>query len=370
MRTGCLALILFALPLCAQSTRQSIEARDHNSNGIRIDIPKIYDDSLLQQMLAAAQARLTSLQLIDQTGIAARLGSVTGASQQITGVAVSAQGLPLPQIATTANGATNSTATTLSSTGTSSVTTAGAPVQNTVTTAPQTGAPGATVPAATTSMPSSFSVSASDILNEQMQLTYEVANLRLLLEGSLTDWYLNNTKFLASKTRVTVGFPITISADKRYKDAVAIVEAMVETQPADAGVPAVTALLPRDKTYNVAAITDTSVSIGAGLVTQLAGISGSFLWGHKTYYLVKDQDTVARMVQPDQKTQTGFLWEFRPRTWPALRPGGTKTNFCATRVPDTWGPGRGREGSSPDLLAQVRPENRALEGTHRRAQGI
>ena len=336
MRTGCIALILLAVPACAQFAKKDIETRDHNANGIRVDVPKIYDDSLLQQMLAAAQARLSSLQLIDQTGIAARLGSITGASQQITGVAVSGQGLPLAQIATTANGATNSTAATVNSSGTSTVTTVGAPVQNTVTTAPQVSPPGATVPAATTSLPSSFSVSASDILNEQMQLTYEVANLRLLLEGWLSDWYLKDSKFLAGKTRVTVGFPITVSADKRYKDAVAIVEAMVQTvasKPADAGAPAVTALLPREKTYNVAAITDSSVSIGAGFVTQLAGISGSFLWGHKTYYLVKDQDTVARMVQPDQATQTGFLWEFRPVLGQHFVQAGLKQTFVQLAFP-------------------------------------
>jgi hypothetical protein len=87
-------------------TGQAIEKRDHDGNGILVGSPKMYDDSLLQQMLTAAQARLTSLQLLDQTGIAARLGSITGATQQISGVAISAQGLPISQVVSTANGAT------------------------------------------------------------------------------------------------------------------------------------------------------------------------------------------------------------------------------------------------------------------------
>src|ERR1700686_2588734 len=48
---------------------EAIDQRDAEGNGIRVDPPKVYDDSLLQQMLNAAQARLMSLQILDQTGI-------------------------------------------------------------------------------------------------------------------------------------------------------------------------------------------------------------------------------------------------------------------------------------------------------------
>lgn len=341
MRTGCLLAILCAISMDAQTIpKRTIEERDGHSNGILVDAPKTYDDSLLQQMLAAAQSRLTSLQIIDQASILSHLGAITGATQQIAGVAVNGQSLPLPQVATTANGATNTTATTTGSSGavTQAVNTIGQPATNVVTTAPQVSPPSATAPAATTSLPSSFSVSASDLLNEQVQLTSEIANLRLLLEGSLNDWFQSpmtvrvkgQTKTVNSvdaKTRVTVGIPITISANKRYKGAVAIVEALVEARPMYHGAPAVTALLPREKTYNVAAITDHSASIGAGFVTGLAGVAGSFLWGHKTYYVVKDQDTVARMVPPDQPTQTAFLWEFRPVLGQSFVQAGLKQTF-------------------------------------------
>ena len=322
----------------APFTEKDIEDRDQKANGISVGSPKMYDDSLLQQMLTAAEGRLSSLQAIDQTSILTRLGAVTGAQQQISGVAISAQGPPLPQIATTANGATNSVATTQNSSGTSSVTTAGAPSQNVVTTMPQFGPPASTVVAPSTSLPSSFSVSASDVLNEQMQLTYEIANLRLLMEGSLNDWYIPGGQMLTPKPRTTVGFPITISADKRYESAVAIVEAVVETaRKADLSggqdPPAVTALLPREKTYNVASITDSTVSIGAGMVTQLAGISGSFLWGRKTYYIVKDQDTVARTFDTGNPSQTGFLWEFRPVLGRKLVQSGMKQTFVQLAFP-------------------------------------
>src|SRR2546423_1675974 len=113
MRTNCLLAILCAIAVDAQTIpKRIIEQRDEHSNGIVVDAPKTYDDSLLQQMLAAAQSRLTSLQIIDQASILSHLEAITGATQQIAGVAVNGQGLPLPQVATTANGATNTTATT------------------------------------------------------------------------------------------------------------------------------------------------------------------------------------------------------------------------------------------------------------------
>ena len=317
--------------LIAQSTRVAIETRDRDTQGILVGPPRMYDDSLLQQMLTAAEARLVSLQLLDQTGIANRLGSITGANQQISGVAISASGNPIPQVVTTANGATSQVAATQTPSGTSTVTTTGAPVQTIVSTAPQVSAPAASSPAPSTSLPSSFSVSASDVLNEQMQLTYEIANLRLLMEGSLSDWQMDG-KLNANKPRVTIGFPITISPDKRFKNAAAIVEVTVATDPradlsTDHAPPSVTALLPREKTYNVASITDRSVSLGGGLVTQIAGISGSFLWGHKTYFVVKDQDTVARMFQPGDPKQAGFLWEFHPVLGRSFVESGLKQTF-------------------------------------------
>src|SRR5882724_11117321 len=69
-----------------------IEAREARAQGIDVGKPKVYDDSLLQQMLATAEARLASLQVLDQTSIAAKLGSVTGATQSISSFGLSAMG--------------------------------------------------------------------------------------------------------------------------------------------------------------------------------------------------------------------------------------------------------------------------------------
>jgi hypothetical protein len=152
----------------------------------------------------------------------------------------------------------------------------------------------------------------SDALNEQMQLTYEIANLQLLLEGSLTDRFVKNTGI--TKPRTTLGFPITITPQSKYKNAVAVVEVEVSNPPQGTRfsdeAPAVTALLPREKTYNVAAISDRMTSIGGGFVTQVINGGATFLRGRKSYYIVQDQDTVATMRPASVKGSTGFSWEF------------------------------------------------------------
>jgi hypothetical protein len=323
----------------------AIDHRIRASNGITVGEPKVYDDSLLQQMLNSAEAQLSSLQVLNQSGISANFGAVTGASQRFSSFALAAQGgPPMPQSVLTNNGATSQVANTAASTGNSVVTTTTAPVQNTTTTLSPPAAVLATPPAATTALPSSYSVSASNILNEQMQVTYEIANLRLLVEGPLSDRILNTSDGKTfMKPRTTLGFPITITPDKRFKDAVAVVEVEVETAPNEdlsgkKQPPSITALLPREKTYNVAAITDHNTSLGGGVATQLAGVSVAFLHSRKSYYVVQDQDTVALTFSPEQhdpnaEPRIGFLWQFRPVLGSDYVQSGLKQTFVQLSFP-------------------------------------
>jgi hypothetical protein len=331
-----------------QMQREKIERREERAKGIEVSAPKVYDDSLLQEMLRSAEARLASLQMIDQAGIAGHLGSLSGARQSISSFGLSVMGSPTPQVATTNNGATNSVVTTDSGdpTKNGTVTTAGAPVQNQTTTASAVSPPAVTAPASSTTLPSAFGVSASDLLNEQMQLTYEIANLRLLLEGALSDRVLGPGGRL--RPRVTLGFPISIVPSKEFKNAAAVIEIQVDADSTDLlkggedQPPIVLALLPREKTYNVAAITDHMSSLGAGVVTQIASVSASWLFGTKTYYMAQDQDTVARTFEPDENHPTsasasdhrvGFLWQFRPVLGAKYIREGLKQTFVQLAFP-------------------------------------
>jgi hypothetical protein len=170
-----------------------------------------------------------------------------------------------------------------------------------------------------------------------MQLTYDVANLQLLLEGSLSDRFVKATRTV--KRRTTVGFSVNFSPEKKYKNAMAVVEVEV-TRPQnnvlDASSPeppAITALLPREKTYNVAAIKDRTTSIGAGVVTSVVAGGASWTGGRKTFYVVQDQDTVAlRQPASDPTTKAAFSWQFRPVLGEALVRTGMRQTFVQLAV--------------------------------------
>jgi hypothetical protein len=363
-------------------TEADVENNDLRKNGIDVAQPKIYDDALLQQMLNTAEARLAALEVINQPAILARLGSVTGATQQTSSFGLNIQGPSVPGVTTTTKlpteTVTDSSQTTAAGATSSSLeTVSGSAVRDEVTTRAGFSPPPAVAPAPTTTLPSAFSVSASDILNEQMQLTAEINGLRLLLSGSLTDYFLphrpgqTTDEQELARLRTTLGFHVSLTPDRRYKDAVAIVEVEIGTRdliergfrrflktdagkgqcPEDEekrekciqetvarrmgqrGTPAVTALIPREKTYNVAAITDKSTSIGGGVATQIIGFSGSWVRGHKTYYLVQDQDTVALSYRPIDRDNIGFRWQFRPVLGQSYVKAGLKQTFVQIAFP-------------------------------------
>lgn len=333
-------------PEARRQLEQRINQRNKDSGGILVSEPKVFDDSLLQQMLNAAEAKLASMQVFDTTSLGSHLGAVTGGQQTVSGIAISAQTPSLPGVTTVANGATGSTVNTVANAPTGTTTTnqvtTGQPVTNVTTTLPSFGLPTATLPPPTTALPTTFGVSSSNILSEQMQLTYEITNLRLLLEGSLSDRFvtIGNTRLV--RPRTTIGFFITLTP--RFKNAVAIVEVEVETAGgtdlSTGEAPIVTALLPKEKTYNVASIRESNVSIGLGAVTQVFGIAGSFFHGSKSFFLVQEQDTVALPIPiqyPDaQKRKVAFLWQFRPVLGGQYIPSGTKQTFVQLAFPEVW----------------------------------
>ena len=169
---------------------RNLDRRRHEENGIAVEEPKVYDDALLQQMLQAAEAKLAATQVIDQAGLTSRIGALSGATQRITSLGINVQTPASPGVTTTSKGATSTTV----SKDTNFVegqparpeevvTTEGAAAQDVVRTAPSFAPPSLLSGPTPAAMPTGFSVSASDALNEQMQLTYEIANLRLLCKA-------------------------------------------------------------------------------------------------------------------------------------------------------------------------------------------
>src|ERR1044071_6693628 len=128
------------------TTEDGITQRKQKVKGIRVEPPKVYDDTLLQQMLQAAEARLAAIQILDQTGIASHLGAVTGATQQVSSFGLNVQGPSLPGVATTDTGATEKTEVTKDSSGKKRVITSALPTSSVVTTLAQANPPAVSAP--------------------------------------------------------------------------------------------------------------------------------------------------------------------------------------------------------------------------------
>jgi hypothetical protein len=265
---------------------------DQDFNGIVAGEPKIYDDSSLDQMLQAYQAQLAQLKAFDNPTLINRIGALQGATSQQSSFAAQATGRPTLDL--------TSTVTTGANAGTQTVA-----KQPSVTPA----VPGITDSGAG-ALPSSFSTSASDALGEEAQLAFEIANLRLLLQESLTDRYFNGTDL--TKRIVTVGIPISIEPIGGSEGAAAEVEIAVTTASSTSS-PGVITLLPREKTYNVAAIKDSSVSLGAGAaIASVVNLGFNWFGRKQAYYLVKAIDTVAIQRSTQQNATTVLAWQFLP----------------------------------------------------------
>lgn len=295
---------------------------DMNFNGIVAGEPKIYDDNSLDQMLQAYEAQLAQLKAFDNPTLTNRIGALQGATSQQSSFAAQATARPTLDL--------TSTTTTGSNAGTQTVA-----KQPSVTPA----VPGITDTGAA-ALPSSFSTSASDALGEEAQLAFEIANLRLLLQESLSDRYVNGS--VLTKRSVTVGIPISVEPIGGAKDAVAEVEIAVTTAGSTTP-PGVIALLPREKTYNVAAIKDSSVSLGAGaVVANVVNVGFNWFGRKQSYYLVKAFDTVAMQRATQQQATTVLVWQFLPvlgekTVKPGLRQVFVRLAFPVSGVADELG---------------------------------
>ncbi|HEX5413858.1 MAG TPA: hypothetical protein VFZ27_18590 [Terriglobia bacterium] len=274
------------------------------TNGIFVGSPKVYDDSELESLLQNARSRLSQINGFDQASLTSHLGSVQGAAATQRQIALQA---------TAVSPGSNPSS----------------PLSPSLPSPPSF------------PLPSNFPVSASDLLNEQTQLTYELINLQLLLGGSLNDQFMPGSN--EAKFRTTLGFPINISVPQgsKYQNAVAEVEVTV-CNPAGLGdnrslsPPSLVSILPEEKTYNVANVVSKALQIGGGSVAGVFSFGGSFLRGRQTFYLVRDQDTVAVQVPPrkcgqDKDKDPGsatFAWEFRPVLGQHLVRDGIRNTFA------------------------------------------
>ena len=294
-------------------------------NGIAVGQTKVFDERSLRTMLEAAESSLQKISAIDAARVTQATGSLQGARERQRSLGVSATTLPGVIIGSENNPPE------------------GKEIEPNV-----PAAPGQTslIPFQPT-----FGISSQDLLAEQMSLTYQVVNLRMLLERSLTDRVIiedltpdeHGPRFSPSPRAQTIaGFQVSVDPRPGYRNAVAEVEVTVSSGCEHAQPASLVALLPRDKTYNVATLSKDSKSFGLGAVVQIFNVGVNASGSSETLFLVRDTDTVALERIPQPQAASGapalaksitFGWQFRPVLGRKAVEPGTRQVFAMLALP-------------------------------------
>lgn len=316
-----------------------------------VGAPKVYDDLYLQNLLSSLRSQLSTVQGVDQATLLSHIGQAQGLDFRQTSVALSASGPPIAGTSTFTlppgvpafsyppgfaypPGYQGGDTTTAFPSGTATTTTPG-----TTTTVPSV-TPSAPTPSAPILTPPSVGQSSLGAYNESLQLSYEIENTQLLLDGAISDRLQTDG---TPKTTFTLGFPITITAPRDKQSTKDLENAVAEIEVAicpasEKELPSLVTLLPRERSYNVASLVDQSFlgSISA-VLGGVANVGGSFLWRHSKYYLVQQQETVALQRSEGacggKTTAVDFVWQINPVLGKTFVRPGTSTNFVQISVP-------------------------------------
>lgn len=252
-------------------------------NGISVGRPKVFDNRTLTLMLESLSDSLRNLQFVDPKALAAAFNLVQGFQTTESTSSVSVTTLPIPglkQETVTNTGNANAAGNPLPNT-TQQTTTKN---RDTLTPQPPTLD---TTPTFSGFKPN-YGENASDLLSDQVNLSYQIFNLRMLLERSLSDRLEGDEPRL----QAVLGFNVTIDPPRTANDAVAVVEITLiqvadpagtgqsdpaETKPeasADAADKPTTplslvAVMPQEKTYNAAALSTKSHAFAGSAVAKI-----------------------------------------------------------------------------------------------------
>jgi hypothetical protein len=166
-----------------------------------------------------------------------------------------------------------------------------------------------------------FGSAAGDVLADQMNLAYQIINLRVLNERALSD----RLRDRRARLQVVLGFQVSINPPGYAKDCVAVAEIELKL-PGGAEPISVVAMIPQEKTYNAATLSSSSDSLDGSVVSAPWRIGAAIGKRQNNIFLHRDSDTVAfernsgwyggafglRRRKTIDPALTGFGWEFRP----------------------------------------------------------
>ena len=286
------------------------------SKGITVGAAKVFDNRALVIMLEQLEAQLQAVRAVDQQKLLATVGTLQGA-----------QTSDVSRSLTVGVGAA-----------TPKITTVEKPVDGTLQTSERTteqaaaaapAAPAAPALSSSLSYSPTFGIKAEDLLSDQVSLSYQIFNVRMLLERALSDRLYNN----GPRLQVVLGFQIGLDPETDAKGKAAFVELTVKTA---SGKPlSLVSVMPYEKTYNAYALNRKSNAFGGAGIVSVVTLGYSQQNRSETLYLYRDADTLAFM-NPESKPESDaatFGWEFRPVLGRKAVSPGLRQMFAVLALP-------------------------------------
>jgi hypothetical protein len=296
------ALLLLWLPVAAGAQDLGTDS----TNGISVGNPKVFDNRSLSIMLDQLKAQLQSVQTIDASKINGAVSNQQGAESHTRSLSVSLAASAVPGAAAATDKAN-----------------------------PQPPSPpgAATLPTAPTYTPT-IGINASDLLTDQVDLSYQIFNIRMLLERALSD------RLYDGKTRLqaVVGFQVSIDPPREARDHAAFVEVTVNSELRH-HLPSLVAIMPYEKTYNSSAVSSSATAFTGAAVFQVFSLGVNAQKQDQVFYLFRDSDILAmeRMQRPKNAPDDSitFGWQFRPVLGSRSVSAGMRQVFVVIALPDT-----------------------------------
>jgi hypothetical protein len=330
----CFVFLIVVLSACS--------AYSQDDNGIHVGEAKVFDDRELTLMLDSLNRSLQGKNFVDPNALANALGNVQGFQNTDTSFGFFANGAVGPQAAAVfagnppagagaSAGAGTGTGTGTGSTGPSFTINVNPTSPTTTTTASSaTATPAATLGPQAPTLPTlqtaptytpNFGANSSDLLTDEVNLTYQIYNLSLLLSRSLTDRTFGGE----SRLQAVVGFDIDIEPDEKAKNGVAVVEVsacMVPSGTTNKAVsgcgqglekPHIVSMMPEEGSHNAATLSQKANAFSGALAAQVFSAGFAFQKRSQVFYLYRDIDTTSfQRTNVKEPSILHFGWQFRP----------------------------------------------------------
>jgi hypothetical protein len=279
------AVALLALLVWVYIRRAALWPAQSEDHGITVGAAKVYDNRSLLLMLEQLREQLRNLQNLDSKKVSDGIGAQQSAETEETSIALSA----------------------------------GKAEEKSGDKSPDSKSPDSTAGEPATPK---LSERASDLLADQVNLYYDIFNLRLMLERAISDRIMTDGD---PRIQAVVGFPISIDPRAFAAGCAAIVE--VELSGAADQLPgesplSLIALFPQEETRNASIVTSRQASLGGSAEASGVPVGAAYHRSRSMQAIRRESDTVALERPPRDRNSVRFAWEFRPTMGsPSVAPG-------------------------------------------------